>query len=261
MIALFIDGHVTVIEILEERFNAYLQQYGYTFVGDEQKKEATLADIHKNAKVNYDEATIDFRSQKQMNKKVEPIGVPKEYTNHEIEDRNEQFQRNVTVLVGSERSKTSWSAWSTSAELNASYQGVGASAGVGYEKGKSRTITRTESIERTESFDECVLVPRETRVKVSVEKQVTVFKCNVSDLLVTFKKNKSQIKCKIQFGHKGQTKTETFKLKEIFKNDIISSDQKCIIIRMGGKYEWSETCVYLRRYDPEPLQQRSDTNM
>lgn len=253
LIALFIDGSVTVIEVLEERFDAYLQKFGYTFIDSQQDKESKLADIHNNATVNSDKASIDFRSQKKINEKEEQIGNPKEYTNRETEDHSEQFQGSVALTVGSETSKTSWSAWSTSAELTASYQGVGASAGVGYEKGKSKTFTKSESIERTESFDECVLVPKESRVKVCVKKKVTDFKCNVSDLLVTFKKNKSQIRCKVQFGHKRQTKNETFKLKEIFKDDVISNDHKGVVIQMNGKYVWSETCVYLHRYDPVPL--------
>lgn len=244
---------MTINEVLEEHFMAYLQQYGYTYADDPKKLEEVLADIHANATVKYDDAIIDFESKKQINRKRDNIGDPKVYTNQETVDHTEQFQRSVTYSVGSEITKTKWRGWSTTGGLTASYQGAGASATVTYERGKAEVQTQVESTQRTEWFDEYVLVPSETRVKVVVEKQFMIFNCKVLNLKVTFKKSKFQIKCKVQFGPKSQMKTETFKFMEIFKNDVITSNQKGVTIRMGGKYVWPETSVHLRRYDPEPL--------
>ena len=245
---------MTVYEVLEERFSAYLQKFGYTYDDDRKKLEEILADIHTNATVKFDDAVIDFLTRKQVEKKLENIGDPKIFTNREMEDHNEQFQRSVAYSVGSEITKSKWCGWSTSGELTGTYQGVGALASVGYEKGKSETRTHTESTQRTEVFDESVLVPSETRVKVVVEKQFVTFNCKVSGLEVTFKKNKAKIGCRVKFGHKGKTSNETFKIKQIFDGDIVSSNQKGITVRMSGKCIWSETSVCLRRYDPEPLQ-------
>ena len=250
----YLDGLVTIDEVLEERFIAYLQQYGYKYADDRKKLDETLADIHANAIVKFDDATIDFQTRKAVDKKLENIGDPKIFTNRGTEDRNKQFQRSVTYAVGSESTKAKWCGWSTSGGLTGTYQGVGASASVAYERGKSETQTYAESTQRTEVFDESVLVPSETCVKVVVEKQFIVFNCSVSGLEVTFKKNKAQVKCRVKFGHRDQIKNENFKIKEIFKSDIMSSNQKGFTVRMSGKCIWSEMCVYLRRYDPEPLQ-------
>ena len=138
--------------------------------------------------------------------------------------------------------------------MSATYQGVGATAAVGYEKGKLEAYAATKHAQHEERFDEAVLVPSETQVEAAIEKQFMVFNCKVHDLWVTFKKIKSQVKCKVQIGHKGKIKNETFSLKDVFKNDIASSNQKDITIRMNGKCTWSETTVHLRRFDPEPLQ-------
>lgn len=245
---------MTIDEVLEEHFTAYLKKCGYTYVDDRRRLDEMLVDIHANAIVNVDNAIIDFQTRKVADKTLENIGNPKIFTNPETDDRDKQFQRSVTYSVGSESTKAKWCGWSTSGGLTGTYQGVGASASVSYEKGKSETQTYAESTQRTEVFDESVLVPSETRVKVVVEKQFVVFNYDVSGLEVTFKKNKAQIKCRVKTGHREKTSNETFKLKEIFKRDIMSSNQKGFTVRMNGKCIWSETCVYLRRYDPEPLQ-------
>lgn len=216
--------------------------------------DKALADIHENATVKFDDAVIDFLTRKQVDKKLENIGDPKVFTNRETEDRNEQFQRSVTFSVGSESTKEKWCGWSTSGGLIGTYQGVGASASIGYEKGKSETHTRSESTQRIETFDEGVHVPSETRVKVVVEKQFATFNCNVSGLEVTFKKKKARINCMVKIGHKERVVNETFKIKQIFKSNLVSSNQKEFTLRLSGKCIWSETCVYLRRFDPEPLQ-------
>lgn len=249
-----IDGHVTVSEILEECFIAYLQRYGYTYSDDPKKLESILSDIHASATVKYDDAIVDFETRKQVDVKLENYGEPKVYINRETEDQYNTFQRNVKYTVGSESVTSKWQGWSTSGGLNASYQGAGASVAVGYERGKAEAYTQSESVERDEVFDETILVPSETRVKVAVEKQFVVYKCNVNDLIVTFKKNKSQIKCQVKFGLREKTSNETFKLKHILEKDIISDDRRSITVKMKGNCVWSETRVYLRRYPSEPLQ-------
>ena len=98
-----------------------------------------LADIHANAIVKVDDAIMDFQTRKAVDKKLEYIGDPKIFTNRETDDRNEQFKRSVTYSVGSESTKAKWSGWSTSGGLTGTYQGVGASASVAYERGKSET--------------------------------------------------------------------------------------------------------------------------
>lgn len=216
--------------------------------------DAALTEICANATVNYDNAIIDFPSQKQMDRQQKYIDDPTIFTNSETEDCHKQFQKSVTYAVGTEVTKTKWHGWSTSGGLSATYQGVGATAAVGYERGKAEASTLAKNEQRQQTFDECILVPSETRVKVAIEKQFMVLNCKVCDLRVTFKKNKSQVKCKVQFGQKCKIKNETFSLKDVFKNDIASSNQKGITVRMNGKYTWSETSVYLRRFDPEPLQ-------
>ena len=245
---------MTVYKVLEERFSAYLQKCGYTYDDDDRKLEEILVDIHENATVKFDNAVIDFLTREQVDKKLENIGDPKIFTNRDMDDRNEQFQRSVTYLVGTETTKSKWRGWSTSGGLTGTYQGVGASASIGYEKGKSETHTHAESTQRTEVFDESVLIPSETRVKVVVKKQFVTFNCNVNSLEVTFKKNKARIACRVKHVHTDKTSNQTFKIKEIFKEDIMSSNQKGFTIRMSGKCIWSETSVYLRRNHPEPLQ-------
>lgn len=248
---------MTIKETLEECFNAYFQQYGYTYADEPKKLDSIIAEIHSNATVDYKDAIIDFQSQKIKDKRVECLGDPKLYTNRDTEDHNEQFQRRVTYSVGSESTKSSYRGWSTSGDLKASYQGVGASANVSYERNWAETHTYTESTQRTEMFDEYILVPSETRLKVSIKKQFTIFNCQVRDLLVTFKRSsRSQIKCKVQYGHRNKTTTEPFELKDILelKHKIAKCDQKGFTVHMSGKCTWSETSVYLHRSAPEPLQ-------
>lgn len=248
-----LDGLITITEILEESFHAYLQQYGYTFVDDQKKLDENFEEINKNADVKFAEAQIDFQTRKQVDIKLENIGNPKIYTNRETKDHYEQFEEKVTYSVGSENVKTNWSGWSVTGAATATYQGAGASGGVGYERVTSEEQKVCEAKEHTETFNETVHVPGETRRKVAVEKQCVQVTCKVSDLLVTFKKSKSQIKCKVEFGHRKQKKNETFKLKNIFKDTVVSDTKNDVTIRMCGKYIWTETSVYLRRYDPEPM--------
>jgi hypothetical protein len=254
-----LDGLVTIDEVLEERFTAYLQEFGYTYADDRRGLDEMLADIQANAIVKFDDAAIDFQTRKAVDKKLENIGDPKIFINRGTDDRNEQFQRSVTYSVGSENTKAKWSGWSTSGGVTGTYQGVGASASVAYERGKGETQSYAESTQRTEVFDESVLVPSETHMKVVVRKQFVVFSCGVKSLEVTFKKKKAQVTCRVKLGHRGKIKTEKFKINEIFKNDVLSSNQKGLTVRMNGKCIWSETCVYLRRYEPVPLQGSDNT--
>ena len=200
--------------------------------------------ILSNAKVKYDDATIDFQSLTQEVQSRDNIGDSVVYTNYETEDREDRFNRTVEYSVGSESSKTNTSGWSVSGGLDAAYKGVGVKTGASYSKGQSETHTETKSTTHMHTFDEPILVPSESKVTVTVRKQVKVFNCQVHDLLITFPRKETKFKCMIQYGQRREKKKEEFKLKYIFKDDA-DVKSTTVTVRMGGRYIWYEPSVYI----------------
>ena len=222
---------------------------------------AIMEDLETHATVNYDDATIDFTTQR-VETRLSYLGTPKVFTNTDNEDREEQFTEIVTYTVGSETSKTRVKGWSVSGGLVGGYEGVQAGAGATYESQTIKTQLAVQGVERTENFDKIIVVPRESRVKVAIEKRIETFMCDVSDLVVTFSGKKSTIKCKVGKMEKPkQVKTKTFQLEDVFGS---GSDHphhhlihgKELTLRLNGKCTWTETSASVQCNDPEPLQIR-----
>ena len=245
---------VIIRDDLREKFQAHIQQLGLTCVDD---LDAVLEDIEDQATVTYDDAIIDFTTQR-VETKLSYIGTPKVFTNSKLNDHEEQFHEDVTYTVGSETSKTKVQGWSVSGGLVGGYEGVQAGAGATYERQTHKTQLAFRGVDRTETFDKTILVPRESRVKVAIEKQVKTFICNVKDLKVTLSGKKSTIKCKCEKKEKKkQPKAKVFRFEDIFGDGSNHSDGKELTIRLkplNGKCTWSETSVSVHCFDPEPLQ-------
>lgn len=243
----FTDVLVIIRDDLREKFQAYIQQLGLTCIDD---LDAKLEAIEDQAIVTYDDAIIDFTTQR-IETKLSYIGTPKVFTNSKLNDQEEQFHEDVTYTVGSETSKTKVKGWSVSGGLVGGYEGVQAGAGATYERQTHKTHLAFRGVDRTETFDKTIIVPRESHVKVAIEKQVKTFICNVKDLKVTLSSKKLTINCKCERKEKKKPKAVMFKLEDIFSNH---SDGKELTIRVNGKCTWSETSVSVHCFDPEPLQ-------
>ena len=240
---------------LIQKFHAFLQESGRTCVDD---LNTIMEDIEAHAMVNHDNATIDFTTQR-VETKLSTLGTPKVFTNSNSEDCEEQFAETVTYTVGSETSKTRVKGWSVSGGLVGGYEGVQGGAGATYESQTIKTQLAVQGVERTENFDKIIFVPRESRVKVSIEKRIETFMCDVSDLVVTFSGKKSSIKCKCGKKDKKQAKNKTFHLGDVFGSGLSGEDShghhhgKELTIRLNGKCTWSETSASVQCSDPEPL--------
>ena len=245
-------------EGLIQKFNVFLQESGRTCADD---LNVVMEEIEAHASVNHDDAMIDFTTLR-VETKLSSLGTPKVFTNSDSEDREEQFTETVTYTVGSETSKTRVKGWSVSGGLVGGYEGVQGGAGATYESQTIKTQLAVQGVERTENFDKIIYVPRESRVKVSIEKRIETFMCDVSGLVVTFSGKKSSIKCRCGKKEKKQVKSKTFQLEDIFGSGLSGQDShghhhgRELTIRMNGKCTWSETSASVQCSDPEPLQNR-----
>ena len=248
-------------EGLVQKFNAFLEESGHTCADD---LNAIMEEIEAHATVNHDNASIDFTTLR-VETKLSTLGTPKVFSNSNSEDREEQFTETVTYTVGSETSKTRVKGWSVSGGLVGGYEGVQGGAGATYESRTIKTQLAVQGVERTENFDKVIYVPRESRVKVSIEKRIETFICDVSDLVVTFSSKKSSIKCKCGKTEKKQTKAKakTFQFEEVFGSEPSGEDShshhhhgKDLTVRLNGKCTWSETSASVKCSDPEPLKIR-----
>ena len=231
---------------LIQKFHAFLQESGHTCVDD---LNAIMEDIEAHATVNHDDTTIiDFTTQR-VETELSYLGTPKVFTNNKNEDREEQFTETVMYTIVSETSQTKPKGWLASGRLVGSYEGIQGGAGTIYQSQMIKTQLAVLGVERTEKFNKTIFVPRETRVRVSVEKRNETFTCNVSDLVVTFSGKKSSIQCKCRKKDKKQAKTETFQLEDILGSGLSGEDshshhyEKELTIRLNGKCTWSETSV------------------
>ena len=259
MIASLLDGIVTVTEEFEKYIKEYLQRKELTLAEGDNGPMVILAQIYEHAKINYDGADIHFQTQKEEILDKEPIGEAKLIPNKTDKDITEKFTKTIKYTEGSTKSTNTYSGWTVDGRLSlsAGFESLGvpikagASAGLGYKKGKSEANTQATGTERTEPFDTDIPVPKNSQVKVSVEKIVTAFECDVSNVKVKFDTSKS-IECRVQHGIIPWKKK--IKLTKIFK---IAKDHKALeftIPPMSGKFVWSETCSCLIISDPMPLQ-------
>lgn len=247
---MYIDGLVIISEALKEGFQAHLQRFGQRCVDSQKNVDKQLEEIEAHATVSYTDAIIEFKSQK-VETKLENIGNPNVCINKNTEDTEKPFQKNITYTVESESSKTKVSGWSVNTGLVGTYQGVGVSAGATYKRQKILTSMTCEGTEREEVFNDSILVPAESSVRVAIEKRFDSYVCKVKDLLVTFDDRHSCIKCKIESGR--TTRRRDIKLADIFVKERDQRNRDRLTVRLNGKCKWSETTVYLRRFDPEPL--------
>jgi hypothetical protein len=246
---------VIIRESLIQKFTTSLQGSGHICVDD---LNAVMEEIEAHTTINHDDATIEFTTQR-IETKLSSLGTPKVFTNRNSEDREEQFIETVTYTLGSETSKIRVKGWSVSGGLVGGYDGVQGRAGATYESQTMKTQLAVQGVERTENFDKIIYVPRESRVKISIEKRIEIFTCNVSDLVVTFSGKKSSIKCKCRRKDKNQVKKKTFQLEDVFESGPSGEDayhRKELTIRLNGKCTWSETSATVKISDPEPLQLR-----
>ena len=235
----------------------YLQTKELTLAEADDGLRDILEQIYRNAQVKYDEATIDFQTQKEIVNK-EQIGEPEPIPNNKDVDQTLLFSRTVKYTKGSTKSTNTYSGWTVDGKvsLSAGLESVGvpitssASVGVGYKRGKSETNTQAKSTELTKVFERDIHVPKKTQVKVSVEKTVTDFECDVSNVKFIF--NTSQ-EIEIEVDARFRS-TKKIKIRNIFQIAKDYKDQKFTIQSSQGKFVWSETCVGLKRFDPIPLQ-------
>ena len=239
---------------LREKFEAYLLEQGLTCVDD---LDTILEDIEDHATVTYDKAIIDFTTQR-VETKLSFIGTPKVFKNNEMNDHEEQFQESVVYTVGSETSKTKVQGWSVSGGLVGGYEGAQAGAGATYERQTHKTKLAFQGVDRTETFDKTILVPKESRVQVAIEKRIETFICDVKGLVITLSGKKSTIKCKCESKeNKKPTKAKTFRLEDIFGDGSRHSHGRELNLGLkplNGKCTWSETSASVHCSDPEPLQ-------
>ena len=237
---------------LIQKFHAFLQESGCTCVDD---LNAIMDDIEAHATVNYDNATIDFTTQRL-----------KVFTNNKSEDCEEQFTETVMYTVVSETSKTKVKGVLVSGGLvgGTGYEGVQGGAGETYQNQMQPAV---QGVGRTETFDTTIFVPRETRVKVSIEKRIETFTCDVTDFVVTFSGKKSSIKCKCRKKDEKQAKNKMFQIEDIFESGPCGEDshshhhEKELSIRLNGKCTWSETSISLQCSNPEPLKISSEVTV
>lgn len=239
---------MTVNKTLERKFHSCLKNEGCSFDDENMNLEKMIEDILDKATLEFEDANIDFDSFEEDKKQPEMIskGI-QPFTNHTDAYKDEHFTETITHSKGSETCQNKSRGWTIGGGVNLGYEGTGALATLSYSRAKSTANIESDFKQNEKTYEDKVHVPPHSKVKVAVMKQVTEFRCNVSDLEVTFKKEASNKAVKVKKGDKQHEKK--FKLSDICST-VDSREKK---LTLNGEFVWSELSTYVHKYDPEPL--------
>ena len=184
----------------------------------------------------------------------EEVGYSLEWSNTTDANESHTYDKEITYEVGNEYTVTNSSEWNICGGLSATYQGVGATANIGYTKRQSEMIKKTKTTTDKQHITETVTVPPRSKVKVAVVQKYQKKECKVKNVKLTFPKN-AEIKCKVKNRQtrSDNVKNHTCPIKEVLKDFIENQDADPLIARLDGKYVWVETGLALNKGKPEPI--------
>ena len=217
-------------------------------------KETYMDDAFKNAVYDYSDVEVKRHSLHESPIVSCEVGQSFEWPNMSEAYESHVYNKEIGYAVGNELTVTNCSEWSICGGLSAAYEGVGATANIGYTRRQSEMIKKTRTTTDKYHVIEQVHVPPKSRVKLVIVQNYQKKECKVKNVKVTFPKN-AEIKCKVK---NRQTKSDEVEkhmcpIKEVLKEFVENQDADPLIARLDGKYVWVETGLALNKGKPEPI--------
>ena len=217
-------------------------------------KEKYMDEAFKGAKYFHSKVEVDLGSIKKLDPIKKCLGDPVTFPNNDNVDSNKTFTQIVEYTTGTELTETVASGWSITGGLSAEYQGVGASAGVGYTEQQSETIKQIRGTKERKDMTDTFLVKRQCSRRVTVIRTIQRKECQVRNIELSFPRE-AKLKCKFR------TKTDSnnvekkprFLVRDILDDCIENKGADPLIAKLEGKCVWVETDLELSVEPDKPL--------
>ena len=213
-----------------------------------------MDDAFQKAVYDYSDVEVECDSLHQFPLVLDEVGYSFEWSNTTDADESHVYDKEISYVVGNEHIVTNSSEWSICGGLSATYQGVGATANIGYTKRQSEMIKKIKTTTDKYRVTEAVTVPPRSKVKVAIVQNFQKKECKVKNVKLTFPKN-AEVKCKAKNRQTKSDKVEKpeYPIKEVLKDFVEDQDADPLTARLDGKYVWVETGLALNKGKPEPI--------
>ncbi len=157
-------------------------------------------------------------------------------------DRPKTFTQIVEYTTGTELIETVTSGWSITGGLSAEYQGIGASAGVGYTEQRTATMKQIQGKKECKQMTDTIFVKPNCSRRVIVVRTIQVKECKVRNVQLSFPKD-ATLKCKFHMkaDSNNVVKKPRFLIREILDDCIENKGADPLIAKLEGKCVWVET--------------------
>ena len=217
-------------------------------------KEKYMDEAFKGAKYFHSKVEIDVGSIIELDPIRKCLGDPVTFTNKTNVDGNKTFTQIIEYTTGTELTETVTSGWSITGGLSAEYQGIGASAGVGYTEQQSETIKQIKGTKERKDMTDIFLVKRKSSRRVTVIRTMQRKECQVRNVELSFPRD-AKLKCK--FHKKANSnkveKKACFLIRDILDDCIENKGADPLIAKLEGKCVWVETDLELNVEPDKPL--------
>ena len=225
-------------------------------------KETYMDDAFKNAEYDYSDVEVERHSLHESPIVSREVGQSFEWPNISDAYESHVYDKEIGYAVGNELTVTNCSEWNICGGLSAAYEGVGATANIGYTRRQSETIKKTRTTTDKYHVIEPVHVPPKSRVKLAVVQNYQKKECKVKYVKLTFPKN-AEIKCKAFNRQARKAEKRVYPIKEVLKDFIIHVDHNVdtLTAMLDGKYVWVETGLALNKGTPKELKKKKRYNL
>ena len=254
-------------EVFESYLNKYLESKGLSLY-DGCLNERSMDEAFCNASYILSDATVQFHenSSKRVDYIEELCGKPVTHSNEGDREIIVTYTKKVEETTGLEYYDAKSRTWSISGGLSAKYQGVGASASIGYTRSQTESVRRSNTTVLTREAQCPVPISGRQKRKVQVKNTYSVYEHEVESVSLKFPKD-AQIQCRVVDSQPTATmycpwswcpqlcrSNQFFYLSEIFTgNTEECPNGKDLIAKINGKYLWVETDIFWDIKKEEPL--------
>ena len=217
-------------------------------------KEEYMDEAFKDAKYFHSQVEVDLSSITEFDPIKKCLGDPVTFTNNENVDSSKTFTQTVEYIKGTELTETVTSGWSITGGLSATYQGVGASTGIGYTEQQSETMKQIRGEKEKKDMTDTFLVKPHSSRKATVIRTIQRKECRVRNILLSFPQN-AKLKCKFHVkGNPNDVKKKPhFPIREILDDYIENKSTNPLTAKLEGKCVWVETNLFVNVEKDEPL--------
>ena len=217
-------------------------------------KEKYMDQAFKGAKYFHSKVEVDIGSIKELDPIRKCLGDSVTFTNNDNVDSSKTFTQIVEYTTGTELTETVTSGWSITGGLSAEYQGIGASAGVGYSEQQSETIKRIRGTKERKDMTDTFPVKRKSSRRVTVIRTMQRKECQVRNVEISFPRD-AKLKCKFHMKADSNNveKKPRFLIREILDDCIENKGADPLIAKLKGKCVWVETDLKVNVEPDKPL--------